>query len=543
MSSGGWPSIVLRAIKSGPVPRRRDWRSLPTRELTRGERVCKFIEDYCIVPEGVLLGQPLKLIPSQEAFILAVYDNPTRTRRAYLSTARKNAKTGTIACLLLAHVVGPEAIENSRITSGALSRKQAAEVYNYAAKMVRMSPRLSKVARLVHSSKVIVGLAMNVEYQAISAEAKTAHGGSPVVAIMDETGQVRGPYDAFVEAIETSQGAYEGKSIFFAISTQAATDADLFSIWLDDAAAGHDPSIVSHVYEADAECSLADEKQWKYANPGLGVFLSREHIQGEAAKAERMPTSENSFRWLHLNQRISALASFISRSVWEDCGEPVAESFTGPVYGAIDLSSVADLTAKVYVSKVDGIWHVKSEFWLPGEGLNEKSVADRVPYDVWRDQGFLKTAPGKTIQYEFVAEKIFRDVQEMDVRKIAFDRWNWPHFKPWLLKAGFREDQLEGDDALFQPFGQGYQSMSPALRDLESDLLERKIAHGKQPVLTMCAANAIVTTDPAGNRKLDKGKATGRIDGMVALAMAHSVASTHESKEQSVYRTRGALVL
>src|SRR5690606_11813629 len=127
-----------------------------------------------------------------------------------------------IACLLLAHIVGPEAYKNSRIISGARSRKQAAEVFNYASKMVWMSPVLSKLAKCVPSSKTILGYAKNVEYQAISAEAATAHGGSPILAILDEVGQVKGPTDSFVEAIETSQGAYEGKALLIAISTQAA---------------------------------------------------------------------------------------------------------------------------------------------------------------------------------------------------------------------------------------------------------------------------------------------------------------------------------
>jgi phage terminase large subunit-like protein len=68
--------------------------------------------------------------------------------------------------------------------------------------------------------------------------------------------------------------------------------------------------------------------------------------------------------------------------------------------------------------------------------------------------------------------------------------------------------------------------MSPALRDLESDLLNEKIRHGDHPVLTMCAANAVVQVDPAGNRKLAKHKSSGRIDGMVALTMARGVAAT-----------------
>ena len=83
---------------------------------------------------------------------------------------------------------------------------------------------------------MLIGLVCNVEYKAISAESGTAHGLSPILAILDELGQVRGPHDAFIEAIETAQGAHVDP-LLIAISTQAATDGDLFSIWLDDAAA------------------------------------------------------------------------------------------------------------------------------------------------------------------------------------------------------------------------------------------------------------------------------------------------------------------
>jgi phage terminase large subunit-like protein len=68
--------------------------------------------------------------------------------------------------------------------------------------------------------------------------------------------------------------------------------------------------------------------------------------------------------------------------------------------------------------------------------------------------------------------------------------------------------------------------MSPAFRDLESLLLERKLRHGGHPVLAMCAANAVIAGDPAGNRKLDKRRSIGRIDGLVALVMAMGAAPT-----------------
>ncbi len=110
-----------------------------------------------------------------------------------------------------------------------------------------------------------------------------------------------------------------------------------------------------------------------------------------------------------------------------------------------------------------------------------------------------------------------------------------------MSKVGFSDDQLEGDDAVFEQMRQGFQTMSPALRDLESALLNGRIAHGMDPVMTMCAANATVQTDPAGNRKLSKSKSHGRIDGMQALAMAKSVAGTYEDdNEISVFELLAA---
>lgn len=523
--------VVANAIKCGPVPKLRDWRALPTKDLTRAERAMRFIEKHAVVPEGPLVGQPMRLADFQEAFFYSVYDNPHGTRRAILSMARKNSKTATIAAMVLVHTVGPEARQNSRINSGARSRKQAAEVYNYASKMARFSPTLSNqsICRTTASAKRISGIMLNVEYEALSAEGKTVHGGSPIVAIVDEAGQIKGPHDDFYEGLTTGQGAYDDP-LLVVISTQAPTDGDLFSILIDDAIASQDPHTVCHLYAAPEDCALSDQAAWEAANPAIGLFRSRDDVAEKAAEAERMPTSENGFRWLFLNQRIEASAPFVSRSVWQECCGEVVPDFDGlPVFAGLDLSSVSDLTAFVPIAPVGDVWHVRPTFWLPSQGLREKSKADRVPYDTWAKDGFLQTTPGPSIDYRFVAAFLWDFAQENDVRKIAFDRWGWRHLKPLLAEAGFPDDKLEGDKAIFEPFCQGYQSMSPALLALESKLLNAKLAHGGHPVLTMCAANATVQSDPAGNRKLVKPKGgPARIDGMVALAMAEAMAGTWE---------------
>lgn len=483
-------------------------------EVTRGERVIAFIERYCLVPEGMLVGQPIKLAPFQRKFILDVYDNPHQTSMGILSMPRKNSKTATIACLLMAHIAGPEAKENSRIVSGARSREQAGEVYNYASKMVMMSPALSEVVRIVPSGKKLIGLNMNVEYQAISAEGKTAHGKSPVLAILDEVGQVQGSSDDFIDAIITAQGAYDNP-LLLAISTQAATDADLFSIWIDDAQESKDKNTVCHVYEAEPDCDVLDKKQWYKANPALGLFLNEKKFEEMAERASRMPSFEATFRNLHLNQRIQRNNPFVSKSVWkQNGGEPLPLEGREVTIG-LDLSVKTDLTAAVATfTDDDGVVHVHPFFWIPSAGLRDRVNRDKVPYDIWSDQCLLNLSSGATIDYEIVIRDLCDALQDCHIKAVSFDRWRIDIFKKDLDRLGIEWPMV--------PHGQGFKDMSPALDALEGALLNGKMRHGNHPVLTMCAANAVETKDPAGNRKLDKSKANGRIDGMVALAMALS---------------------
>lgn len=491
--------------------------------MTRGERVIAFIERYCRVPEGKLVGQPVKLIPFQRRFILEVYDNPAGTTEGILSIARKNGKSALIACIMLAHIAGPEARLNSQIVSGARSRDQAALVFNLAAKMVMLSPELSgggdprrALVRIMPSGKRLIGVAKNVEYRALAADGSTAHGLSPVVAILDELGQVRGPQDDFVEAIETAQGAYDD-ALKLVISTQAPTDADMLSIRIDDARRSKDPHIVCHVYEGDKDCDVGDMAAQEAANPALGHFRSEVELRNAAEKAARMPSFENSFRNLYLNQRVNRFSPFIAPTIWGANNEAPDETAfrEGQVYGGLDLAETTDLCAFVLAAWWQGKWHVRSWFWKPATTLADHVKRDRAPYDVWERKGFLEAVPGVAVDYEYVARKIGEICAPYPVVKIAYDRFRFKTLEVQLAKIGVYLP--------FEPWGQGYVSMAPAMDAVEIAFLNENVRHGAHPVLTMCAANAVVIRDPAGNRKLDKAKSTGRIDGMVALVMALGV--------------------
>lgn len=451
-----------------------------------------------------------------------IYGTPTR--RFILSMARKNAKTSFTAMLLLLHLVGPEALANSQLYSAAQSREQAAILFSLAAKMVRMSPDLSQYVIVRDTAKQLACPELGTLYKALSADASTAYGLSPAFVVHDELGQVRGPRSELYEALETAAAAQESP-LSIIISTQAPTDADLLSLLIDDAKGGKDSGTKLELYEADKSLDPFSEDAIRQANPHFDVFMNRDEVRNQAETARRMPSSEASYRNLILNQRVTVVSPFVSEMAWEACaGEVNLDLFRGgaDVYGGLDLSARNDLTAKVWVAEdEDGIWHVNPEFFAPTDGVRERAHRDRVPYDVWAANGLLTLTPGASVEYRFVADALIHECDEFNVKEMGYDRWRMDVLKAAIAAAGA--------ELPLRPFGQGFRDMAPALDALEGLIANKKIRHGGHPILRMCALNAIATKDPAGNRKLDKSKPTGRIDGMVALAMAIGVAVSQEA--------------
>jgi phage terminase large subunit-like protein len=488
--------------------------------LRRAQDAIDWIQKYCIVPGGMHDGQRVKLRTWQQAEIKRIYDNPAGTRRAILSFGRKNGKTALASFLTLLHLCGTEARPNTQLYSAAQSQKQAGLLFELAATIVRNSPKLAAVIVVRDTVKELTCPQLGTIYRALSAEAKTAFGLSPSFVVHDELGQVRGPRSRLYEAMETATGA-QPNPLSIIISTQAPTDADLLSVLIDDGLAAHDPRVVVSLYTAPMDLDPFGEEAIRAANPAFGDFLNATEVMSMARDAERMPSRQAEFENLILNRRVEASSPFVSRPLWEACDAAPLPLDGYPVYGGLDLSATNDLTALVLGARIDGTWHLHPTFWLPGDNLPAKARADRVPYDLWHQQGHLLAAPGKSVDFEYVSEYLRGLFDRYDIKKIGFDRWGFKFLRPWLLKAGFTEPHIAEH---FAEMGQGFQDMSPALRSLEAEILNGRIAHGGNPPLTMCMANAVVKTDPAGNRKLAKDRSAGRIDGAVALAMLAGVA-------------------
>ena len=180
------------------------------RVSTRGEQNIAWIEAMCRVPEGSHVGRQVVLREWQRDILRGIYDTPTR--RAIVSFGRKNGKTALAAFLLLLHLCGPEARENSQLYSAAQSREQAAILFALAAKIVRMSPDLSQYVTVRDTAKQLACQELGTLYRALSAEASTAYGLSPLFTVHDELGQVRGPRSELYEALETASGGRAGEA-------------------------------------------------------------------------------------------------------------------------------------------------------------------------------------------------------------------------------------------------------------------------------------------------------------------------------------------
>jgi phage terminase large subunit-like protein len=408
--------------------------------------------------------------------------------------------------------------------------------------MVELEPELLAKIDLVPSTKTMIGRPTGSVYRAISAEAGTKHGYLPSVVIYDELAQAknRDLYDV----LDTSFGARD-EPLFIAISTQSNDPQHILSRLIDDGLSRIDPSIACHLYAADENCELDDERQWRKANPALGDFRDFEDLRSAVSKAKRLPAEEPKVRNLFLNQRVAPHATLIAHAEWKACAGSVEFMPGEEVYLGLDLSSTNDLTALVMGSVSDPA-RIMPFFWKPAENLVEQSRRDfgsgNNRYGEWADAGLLRTCPGRSIDPSMVATCIAELTQRYKVKGLAYDRWRIEgllrEFDNIGLRA-FTDDEKQDrvflrDGLRIVKWGQGYKEMAPAIDALELAIYDRNLVHPEHPILNWNMTNAVARMDPAGNRKIDKDKARFRIDGAVALTMLMGLRARDRTPERPI---------
>lgn len=504
-----------------------------------------FIECLCHT-KGTWAGKPFELIDWQEKIIRDIFGTlkPNGYRQfntAYIEIPKKQGKSELAAAvsLLLCCADGEERAE---VYGCAADRQQAAIVFDVAADMVRMNPALKKRVKILASQKRIIYQPTNSFYQVLSADAYSKHGFNVSGVIFDElhTQPNRKLYDVMTKG----SGDARTQPLYFLITT-AGTDTHSICYEVHQKALDimngrkHDPTFYPVIYGSKESDDWTDPSVWKKANPSLGITVSIDKVKAAFNSAKENPAEENTFRQLRLNQWVKQSVRWMPMDKWDACAFPVDEqALEGRVcYGGLDLSSSTDITAFVLVfppeDESEG-YTILPHFWIPEDNVNLRVRRDHVPYDIWKQQGYLETTEGNVIHYGYIEQFINNLGKKYNIQEIAFDRWG----------AVQMVQNLEGMGFTVVPFGQGFKDMSPTTKELMKLTLEKKIAHGGHPVLRWMMDNIYIRTDPAGNIKPDKAKSTEKIDGVVATIMALDRAIRNEGEtEDSIYDERGLLFL
>jgi phage terminase large subunit-like protein len=191
-------------------------------------------------------------------------------------------------------------------------------------------------------------------------------------------------------------------------------------------------------------------------------------------------------------------------------------------YVGLDLSSTTDLTTYVLAfPNQEGGYELITRTFMPRDNAVKRSKEDKVSYMQWEKEGWMTFTSGNIIDYEEIYNHLMADVGKFNIRELSFDRWNATALITKLTEEGV---ECVG-------FGQGYKSMSPAVKSVEALVLQKKLNHGNNPVLSWCVANVAIEVDAAENMKIDKSKAVERVDCAVALAMAVGRAESFREAE------------
>ena len=518
---------------------------LPTSryDKKKADRAVTFIENLCHT-KGKWAGTPFWLLPWQEQLIRDIFgivkaDGNRQFRTAFVEICKKVGKSELAAAVAL-YLLYADNEPSAEVYGAAADRQQASIVFDVAKQMVEMSPALMKRSKLMGATKRIVNYGNAGYYQVLSAEVGGKHGFSVSGLVFDEihTQPNRQLYDVLTKG---SSDARQNPLHF--IITTAGNDRHSIAYELHtkavDILEGRrvDPTFYPVVYGLKDDDDWEDEANWYKVNPSLGYTVDIERLRDAYREAKQNPADEVTFKWLRCNMWVSSTVAWIPDAIYMRGNESIeAASLEGrDCYAGLDLSSTGDITALVLIfppRDENEKYVLLPYFWIPEETIPRRVKANSVPYDIWEKQGYIMSAEGNVIHYDFIEKFIMYLSEKYHILEIAVDRWN----------ATQMIQNLEGEGFTIIPFGQGFSSMSAPTKEFYRLLMEGRIIHGGNPVLRWMAGNVVIDTDPAGNIKVTKAKSKEKIDGIVAAIMALDRCIRQEGQSGSVYDERGLLV-
>lgn len=523
-------------------------------DLDSANRVFTYFEEVLKLNGGQFEGKPFELLPWQ-AFVLGSLfgwkhkaDDKRRFRTAYIETAKGSGKSPLAAGIGLFGLTA-DGESRAEIYAAAAKKEQASILFRDAVAMVDLSPLLDPIFQRSGSKGKEWNLAHHRSgsfFRTLSSD-KAQSGTRPHIALLDEIHEH--PDGSTVELIRSGT-KFRTQPLIFMITNSGHDKHSTcwhYHEYGEKVCSGmvQDDEFFAFICGVDeGDDPLNDESCWPKANPSLEYGIpGYKYIRGQVTSAKGMPSREAEVKRLNFCVWTEAEAPWISHEVWASC-EDKTERDLSAYYGrscwaGLDLSSTQDLTSLVLLfepDESDPYYRLVPFFWLPKDNLRLKQEQDHVPYLMWKEQGFLETPAGSAVDKTAVLKKLAEFHALFDIQGVAYDRWRIEDLKMLAEKDGYQLPMMV-------PFGQGFKDMSPALDKFETGLLNQELRHNGHPILTWNAANAVVVKDPAGNRKVDKAKATGRVDGIVAAIMAFGSSTGAERPTKSVYETRGFRVI
>ncbi len=454
-----------------------------------------------------------------------------RFRKSYIEVPRKNGKT-TMAATEASDVFFLDGEAGAEIYCAATKRDQAKICWNEVRAQIMKQPSLRKRVDIYKTFSTIKQKGGDSIIRALGAESDTEDGLNPLLAIIDE-------YHAhktadMVNVLESGMGAREEPLLYIITTAGSNRNGPCFQEERELAVrtlAGDGPDdFFCIIYTLDEGDEWDDPEVWIKANPNLGVSVKYEYLSSRVKQALASPRKQNDVKTKNFNVWCDSQTAWIGSEVWDACGGAVdPEALAGRnCFIGMDLANTDDLSSVVAVFPpvdLETDYTILAKFYMPEDAIDEKSKKDKVPYALWRDQGYLTATPGNIIDQDFIEADLRGLADTYHVVATGYDPWN----------ASQIVTHMKSEGMVMAAVRQGFATMSPMSKFFETLFTGKRLRHGKNPVLAWNAACVEVEQDPAGNIKPvkpDRRKTGRRIDGIVATIMALGLSMQDEGEEE-----------